>query len=140
MITSAPWVTTPNQMNTENISKIFRIPGRSDGILVHELISLCPPLDENSAYCNFLQSIHFRETCVLVEENDKVIGFVSAYIKPDDKQTLFIWQVSVHPNARGAYLKSLIVIMAIMEMSLHFLMKFTILMVSTIPNTYIEFP
>ncbi len=101
MITSAPWVTAPNSYDTENQSKIFRMPGRSDGIQVHELISLCPPLDENSAYCNFLQSIHFRETCVLVEENDKVIGFVSAYLKPGDEQTLFIWQVAVHPNARG---------------------------------------
>lgn len=32
---------------------VFRKPQLSDGDKVHALIQACPPLDTNSAYCNF---------------------------------------------------------------------------------------
>jgi L-2,4-diaminobutyric acid acetyltransferase len=84
----------------------FRTPTRLDGKAIHELIAQCPPLDENSAYCNFLQSSHFQNTCVLAEQDEQVVGFVSAYCKPDKLNEIFVWQVAVHPNARGIGLAS----------------------------------
>jgi L-2,4-diaminobutyric acid acetyltransferase len=84
----------------------FRTPSRLDGKAIHELIAQCPPLDENSAYCNFLQSSHFQNTCVLAEQDEQVVGFVSAYRKPDKSNELFIWQVAVHPAVRGLGLAS----------------------------------
>ncbi|MDW6005093.1 diaminobutyrate acetyltransferase [Vibrio mangrovi] len=86
---------------SQNSTWVLRTPIRSDGQRVHELVSLCPPLDENSAYCNFLQSIHFQKTCILAEQHNDVLGFISAYRKPDCSSELFIWQVAVHPAARG---------------------------------------
>lgn len=93
---------------------VFRKPQLSDGDKVHALIQACPPLDTNSAYCNFLQVSHFSDTCVVAERNGEIVGFISAYIKPSDynaslanqaeqdsKPTLFVWQVAVAENSRG---------------------------------------
>ncbi|MFV0575953.1 MAG: diaminobutyrate acetyltransferase [Vibrio sp.] len=84
----------------------FRKPEINDGNQVNSLIESCPPLDTNSAYCNFLQTSHFSETCVLAERNGEIAGFVSAYLKPskDDikRPVLFIWQVAVAENSRGS--------------------------------------
>lgn len=102
MITNIPWSEMARATLERNHSQwIFRTPVRSDGQRIHELVSLCPPLDENSAYCNFLQSIHFQKTCILAEQQDDILGFISAYRKPDKPSELFIWQVAVHPSARG---------------------------------------
>lgn len=79
----------------------LRIPIATDGPAVSALVSACPPLDENSRYCNLLQCTDFSETCTLAEANDKLVGWVSGYIPPNKPSTLFIWQVAVHPDARG---------------------------------------
>ncbi|RXJ72885.1 diaminobutyrate acetyltransferase [Veronia nyctiphanis] len=84
----------------------FRIPERQDGIDIHDLIAKCPPLDENSSYCNFLQSHHFNQTCLLAEDNGVIAGFISAYIKPQTANELFVWQVAVSPTMRGRGLAS----------------------------------
>ncbi|MBF9002824.1 MULTISPECIES: diaminobutyrate acetyltransferase [Vibrio] len=101
MITTSPWVAYPKTMHNVQQSWTFRTPERSDGHAIHTLIAQCSPLDENSAYCNFLQSTHFRKTCVMAEYRGQVAGFISAYRKPDQPDELFIWQVAVHPKARG---------------------------------------
>ena len=79
----------------------FRHPRREDGQAVHDLIASCEALDGNSLYCNFLQCTHFSETCMLAEEDGKILGWVSAYIPPKDPGTLFVWQVAVAEAARG---------------------------------------
>jgi L-2,4-diaminobutyric acid acetyltransferase len=73
---------------------------------VFNLIADCPPLDTNSSYCNFLQCTHFTQTSVATLQNDKLLGFVSAYVIPDKPNTLFIWQVAVSSEARGLGLAS----------------------------------
>ncbi|MCC5844393.1 MAG: diaminobutyrate acetyltransferase [Verrucomicrobia bacterium] len=80
---------------------LFRSPKLEDGAAVHALIKACPPLDLNSAYMYFLVCDHFRETTVLAEANGALLGCVTAYIRPDRPDTLFIWQVAVHRDARG---------------------------------------
>ncbi|GAA3529144.1 diaminobutyrate acetyltransferase [Zobellella aerophila] len=80
---------------------LLRHPLATDGLAVHRLIAGCAPLDTNSAYCNLLQCLHFADTCMLAEEDDEVLGFVSAYRKPTDPDTLFVWQVAVDERARG---------------------------------------
>lgn len=80
---------------------IFRQPNLSDGLAIYQLIKACPPLDLNSSYLYFLQASHFAETCMLVEEQGVLLGFVSAYFRPDVAHELFVWQVAVAPAARG---------------------------------------
>jgi len=79
----------------------FRKPEREDGSEIWELISSCHPLDENSMYCNLIQCDHFADTCVVAEVDGKILGWVSAYLMPDDPETLFVWQVAVSEQARG---------------------------------------
>jgi L-2,4-diaminobutyric acid acetyltransferase len=81
-------------------------PTPEDGPAVHALVRSCPPLDENSAYCNALQCTHFAATSVLARRDGAPAGWVSAYRKPDAPDTLFVWQVAVSPDARGLGLGS----------------------------------
>ncbi|BFM50968.1 diaminobutyrate acetyltransferase [Marinomonas sp. THO17] len=88
-------------MSVNNI--VFKQPLPEDGASVFSLIENCPPLDINSMYCNLLQTSHFADTCVLAKRPNSqgLIGFVSGYLLPGDKSTLFIWQVAVSASARG---------------------------------------
>ncbi|OOE96855.1 diaminobutyrate acetyltransferase [Salinivibrio sp. MA351] len=84
-----------------NTQFVFRKPAIGDGGNIYRLITQCPPLDVNSAYCNFLQATHFKETCVVAEREGDVQGFISGYIRPEQPDTFFVWQVAVSPKARG---------------------------------------
>lgn len=79
----------------------LRRPSESDGATIWELIRACKPLDENSMYCNLLQCSDFSETCVLAELDGRVVGWVSGYVRPKEPDTVFVWQVAVHEDARG---------------------------------------
>jgi len=80
---------------------VLREPVASDGADIWALIRSCKPLDENSLYCNLIQCDHFRDTCVLAELGSAPAGWVSAYVMPNDPETLFVWQVAVSEAARG---------------------------------------
>ena len=85
----------------------LRKPVAEDGAAIWELVRACKPLDENSMYCNLIQCDHFRDTCVVAELDGHVVGWVSAYVLPDDPETLFVWQVAVSEAARGIGLGTL---------------------------------
>ena len=89
------------QTPTNDGTVTFRKPVREDGAEIWELIRSCKPLDENSMYCNLLQSDHFRDTCIVAERDGQIIGWISAYITPHDEECVFVWQVAVSPDARG---------------------------------------
>ncbi len=91
----------PNSGTNQEADIHFRLPCKADGFALHQLIAACPPLDPNSIYCNLLQCHHFAETCVAAERDSKLLGFVSGYLIPNEPDTLFIWQVAVHTDARG---------------------------------------
>jgi len=80
---------------------ILRMPRAEDGPLVTALIEACAPLDRNSAYCNLLQCSHFAGTCVIAESDGELAGWLSGYKLPDAPDKIFVWQVGVHPSARG---------------------------------------
>ncbi len=79
----------------------LRPPELADGADIQRLITDSPPLDVNSTYLYLLLCRHFRDTCVVVTRQGQLAGFISAYIPPKQSQVLFIWQVAVHPDARG---------------------------------------
>jgi L-2,4-diaminobutyric acid acetyltransferase len=85
----------------------LRKPEAKDGAAIWELVRACHPLDENSMYCNMLQCDHFADTCVLAELRGQPVGWVSAYVMPNEPQTLFVWQVAVSETARGTGLGGL---------------------------------
>lgn len=79
----------------------FTSPTAGDGPEVHRLIAACPPLDQNSPYCNLLQCTHWADTCVAVKRGGELVGWISAYRPPQEPNVLFIWQVAVGAAARG---------------------------------------
>lgn len=88
---------------TLELQLLLRHPRSTDGHEVNRLIARCKPLDTNSTYCNLLQCLHFAETCMLAEdeEDGSLLGFISAYRKPTEPSTLFVWQVAIDKRARG---------------------------------------
>jgi L-2,4-diaminobutyric acid acetyltransferase len=92
-------------MSLSKPQTVLRAPTPNDGASVFRLIGRCPPLDVNSMYCNLLQCTHFAGTSVAavqtIKNNDELVGFISAYLIPERKDTLFIWQVAVDERARG---------------------------------------
>lgn len=101
MTIAAPWVDNPDILDKAKTKWIFRNPNKKDGDDIHQLIESCPPLDTNSSYCNFLQSFHFKDTCIVAEFDGELAGFISGYCKPSSPKDLFVWQVAVSPNHRG---------------------------------------
>lgn len=86
---------------TDNPRIALRRPVLEDGKQVYDLIERCPPLDLNSSYCYFLLCSHFSDTCVVAEDGDRLVGFLSAYLIPGRADTLFVWQMAVDETARG---------------------------------------
>ncbi|NLF84714.1 MAG: diaminobutyrate acetyltransferase [Lentisphaerae bacterium] len=82
-------------------SVILREPTAGEGQAMHALVRQSPPLDLNSAYCYFLLARHFRGTCVVAEHDGRLVGCVTAYLRPDEPGTLFVWQVAVRGEHRG---------------------------------------
>jgi L-2,4-diaminobutyric acid acetyltransferase len=58
-------------------------------------------LEPNSCYAYLLLCHHFHDTCVVAEGREGLLGFLSAYLPPGRPDTVFCWQVAVHPDARG---------------------------------------
>lgn len=79
----------------------FRRPEISDAPSIERLIKESPPLDLNSLYGYLLICAHFYQTSVVACDAGDICGFISAYIRPDQQDTLFVWQVAVKNECRG---------------------------------------
>ncbi|SEN43783.1 diaminobutyrate acetyltransferase [Mesobacillus persicus] len=79
----------------------YRIPDKEDGAKMWELIKSTSNMDLNSAYSYLLLSHYFSDTCVIAEDEDQIIGFVSAFRPPANPDTVFVWQVAVNSDYRG---------------------------------------
>lgn len=44
---------------------------------------------------------YFSKTSVVVAKQGRIVGFISAFIKPETPNTLFVWQVAVDATERG---------------------------------------
>lgn len=79
----------------------FRQPQVTDGAQIWSLVRKTGVLDLNSEYCYLMLSAYFRETCIVAEQSNKVVGYVSAFRMPSRPEVLFIWQVAVDERLRG---------------------------------------
>lgn len=92
----------PNTLSPTSSEPLrLRPPVATDGPAVSALIAACPPLDQNSAYCNLIQCTHFADQCVVAERDGCVVGWVSGHRPPSDPDAFFVWQVAVAAEARG---------------------------------------
>ena len=79
---------------------VLREPCIEDGLHIHRLVERSKSMDLNSLYSYLLLADHFHETCVVAQNNGALIGFISAYVHPGKKNTLFVWQVVVDEQER----------------------------------------
>jgi L-2,4-diaminobutyric acid acetyltransferase len=77
------------------------VPGPEDAAEIHALIAACPPLDTNSLYANLIQCTHFSASSAVARMGGEVVGWISGHRPPAKDDTYFLWQVAVHPDARG---------------------------------------
>lgn len=80
---------------------VIRRPLLTDAAAIHGLVEDSETLDMNSRYLYLLLCRDFALTSRVAEINGEVIGFVTAYIPPDQPNVLFIWQIAVAPSHRG---------------------------------------
>ncbi len=80
---------------------VLRPPERRDGAMLHDLVAACPPLDLNSRYAYLLLCEHHAQTSVVAETEGELAGAITAYVPPQQPDTLFVWQVAVAPRMRG---------------------------------------
>ncbi|HEX7641540.1 MAG TPA: diaminobutyrate acetyltransferase [Noviherbaspirillum sp.] len=75
-------------------------PKPGDGADLESLVRSCSALDNNSTYAYLLLCRHFSRTCVVARKDGRLAGFISAYLRPDSEDTLFVWQVAVSEGFR----------------------------------------
>jgi L-2,4-diaminobutyric acid acetyltransferase len=78
----------------------LRKPVSEDGACVHNLIRKSAFLDDNSLYCYLAICTHFAQTSVVATMGPDIVGVVTAYIPPEQPDTLFVWQVAVDTAAQ----------------------------------------
>jgi L-2,4-diaminobutyric acid acetyltransferase len=92
----------------EKLRVRFRHPDVADGLAIWHLIAEAGTLDQNSTYAYLAICRDFAETCLVAEHADTrggtsgLLGFVTGYLPPKHRDSLFIWQIGVAPAARGA--------------------------------------
>jgi L-2,4-diaminobutyric acid acetyltransferase len=84
----------------------IRTPRREDGAAVWRLVGDTGGLEQNSAYAYLLMCTHFQNTCLVAERRDRLLGCVLAYRPPREADSVFVWQVGVASDQRGAGLGS----------------------------------
>jgi len=93
--------------SSESVTGIrLRPPGIPDARAIHGIVCRSGTLDENSPYAYLLVCRDFADTSVVAEEGDALVGFVAGYTPPARPKTLFVWQVAVEPEQRGAGIAS----------------------------------
>ncbi len=93
---------------SEGIS--FQHPVKQDGQDIWRLVKETAVLDLNSAYCYLLLCEHFSQTCLVARLSNSIVGFVSSYVLPEEKDALFVWQVAVSKEMQGKGIGKLLVL------------------------------
>jgi L-2,4-diaminobutyric acid acetyltransferase len=91
----------PPTANANHVALRFRSPRTADGPTLWAL-ARANGLDENSPYAYLLWTEYFGDTTVVAttEDDDTPVGFVTAFRRPDEPSTVFVWQIGVDEDHR----------------------------------------
>lgn len=76
-------------------------PSTADGAAMWKLARSAGSLELNSAYSYLMMADMFRATCCTAHDGGELVGFATAFRKPDSPEVLFVWQISVAAALRG---------------------------------------
>jgi L-2,4-diaminobutyric acid acetyltransferase len=80
---------------------LIRTSTEEDGAALWDLVKATGKLELNTSYCYLLMSKLFSQTTLVAEIDGQLAGFVMAFQPPEQEDTLFVWQVGVHPAYQG---------------------------------------
>ncbi|CAN5638085.1 diaminobutyrate acetyltransferase [soil metagenome] len=69
---------------------------------MHRLVASTGVLDVNSTYAYLLWATDFAETTIVADHDGTLCGLITGYHPPTRPEVLFVWQVAVAVQARGA--------------------------------------
>lgn len=78
----------------------FRKPELSDVPAIYDIV-LNTGLDVNSPYAYMVFCTHFADEGAVATQDGQVVGFIKGYRPPSHPDTIFVWQVGVHPDKGG---------------------------------------
>lgn len=77
------------------------VPMSGDGARMWELARDSGGLDLNSPYSYLLWCRDFAATSVAARSGGGLVGFITGYVRPDARDTVVVWQVTVDAGQRG---------------------------------------
>lgn len=80
---------------------ILRPPTADDGPGMHDVVVRSGVLDVNSVYAYVLLADRFADASVVAEAQGDIVGFTTGFVRPDQPDTWFCWQVGVDAAGRG---------------------------------------
>lgn len=90
----------PTTTNSEPASLAYRYARREDASALWSLAK-ANGLDENSPYAYLLWAEYFRDSLIVAADaDDAPVGFVTAFLRPDEPTTVFVWQIGVDDSHR----------------------------------------
>lgn len=87
---------------TDSADFQLRTPTVTDGLALWQMAVDSATLDVNSPYAYLLWCRDFAATSVIAEAGGAPAGFVTGYRRPQQPETLMVWQVAVNAAHRGA--------------------------------------
>jgi L-2,4-diaminobutyric acid acetyltransferase len=68
---------------------------------VRHFVSQCKPLGLHTGYTYWVLFHNFKESCFVMEEESKIVGYVSGLKSSTFDDVFFVWQIGVAEEMRG---------------------------------------
>lgn len=96
-----PVVRRPARKRARPKDIVYRPATPADGREMWRFVREAGVLELNQSYAYILMCQHFGNTCLVAETDEKMVGFVLAYVPPRQPDTVFVWQIGVARDVRG---------------------------------------
>ena len=79
----------------------IRPPSLADGAAMWRIARDSQVLDVNTSYAYLLMARDFGAHSAVAEVGGEVVGYCMSYLRPQDPDTVFVWQIAVDASQRG---------------------------------------
>lgn len=76
---------------------------------VRRFVDKCKPLELHTPFTYWTLFNYFSNLCFLMEEEERILGFISGVRSSLDKDIVYLWQVGVSKEYRGKNYASLLI-------------------------------
>ena len=66
------------------------------------------PLELHTPFTYWVLSKYFKNTCLVMEDNEMIIGFATGFKSNSEEDTFYIWQIGISDENRGKNYASLL--------------------------------